>query len=299
LERARSQLERDFEKFGAEAELRQNDKIVVEWCRAPDAVYRRLQGDSDQDYELLSSFWNTKGYEFSTPIKGARQPLNVRYSVHNFPPLSSSSPSSTSYPNSTHSNLTYSSPRKMSANPMIAPAVSVDASTTQADLSISYDDSLMLSVSTWDDDYRETSGVASRQSTEDDGAARGSFPKRPRPSSSLPTTNSSGPTLPSAVDAPVTKVSVHRYQLQQVLRCSGCYQIFSRNPELAAVPVMSQACGHTLCRGCVVRKADDDYALTQIYQKTIPCPLCHVPHAFSPELHINQSLCAVLALLDS
>lgn len=278
---------------GSEAESRQNDKILIEWCRAPDAVYHRLHGDPDQDFEILASFWSTKGYEFSTPVKSARQPLNVRYTLHNFPPLSSGSPKN-SYPNPPLSAPRHHSPRK-SFNRKIVPTVSTDASTTYADPTISCDDSLMLSVSTWDDDYRG----------QDYDGTEGSFPKRSKHSDlsqTLSHTESEGPSSSASVLSPTLskgKVSIHRFQLQQVLRCNGCYQVFSRDPDALTIPAMSQACGHTLCRGCVVRKADEDYSLTGTYQRTVACPMCHAPDAFTPELHINHSLCAVIALLES
>lgn len=259
LERARSELEQTFGKVDPSS----TDKIVVEWCRAPEAVFRRLglTGDSDQDYEILSSFWNTKGYEFSTPVLSARQPLGVRYSMGRSP--DSSIDYSISNPNS---------------DSVILPTVSLDTSTTQADPSFLCDDSLMLSVSTAEEDWREFSAAQ----------GRGGDVRMTRPNSNQTTSRTK----------PIPKSTIHKFQLQQTLRCNGCYQVFSRDPDSFTIPVMSQACGHTICRGCVVRKADEDFAFAQSYQSTIWCPLCQAPDAFSQELHINQSLCAVIALLD-
>lgn len=306
LERARSKLYQEIQKYGAETEHLENESIVVEWCRVPDAVYQRLQGDSDQDYEVLASFWSTKGYEFSTPVASVKQVLKVRYSVHDFPPMSSST--SRSYPNPPLSNPHRKSKRNF--NPSVVSTVSADASTIQTDASVAGDDSLMLSECTWEgDNYPETTiGSTSRRRAKEEEEVGISLSKRPRhwapsqasvpPHASLPTATSASITSVPAAAPSASKVSIHRYQLQQVLRCAGCYQVFSRNPDVLRIPVMSQACGHTLCRGCVVRQADEDYALTQSYQNTISCPLCQSPNAFSPELHINHSLCSVIALLD-
>lgn len=279
LERARLELENAFGEVGPIAEFRQTDKIVVEWCRAPEAVYRRLMGDdSEKDFEILSTFWNTKGYEFSTPVVTARQPMLVRFSM--------SAPPSSAIDKQVISN-----------SGMVLPAVSLDESTDhQPDPSITCDDSLMLSMSTWDED-------SAVRFHEDRG---GIFPKRPSHISSHKSITNQARALVPASPHPMTpdaasssKSTIHKFQLQQTLRCGGCYEVFSRDPEQLTIPVMSQACGHTICRGCVVRKADEHFSFTQTYQNTVSCPLCNVPHAFSLELHINHSLCAVIALIDT
>jgi hypothetical protein len=248
------------------------DKIVVEWCRAPEAVFRKLVGDDSQDFEMLSSFWNTKGYEFSTPVVSARQPILVRFST-SAPPKSETAKNS---------------------NAMVLPSVSIDESTDQPDPSITCDDSLMLSVSTREDDSRhETPGVRWQEDR------RGNFPKRPSRHLNIQET-APAPASPAPIDAASSsKNAIHKFQLLQTLRCGGCYEVFSRDPDELTIPVMSQACGHSICRGCVVRNADEHYAFTQTYQNTVSCPLCNVPHAFSLELHINHSLCAVIALIDT
>jgi len=232
-----------------------------------------MGADSDQEYEILSSFWNTKGYEFSTPVMTARQPLSVHYSRG--PTQGLFSVEFTHHP--TDMDLPHT-------EGMILPTVSLDTSTTQADPSFLCDDSLIMSV----EDGQDYS--AARDS-------RGNFITKSKQHS-----NSNSPlrTSSSSTSSPTTtpKNTIHKYQLQQTLRCNGCYQVFSRDPDSFAIPVMSQACGHSICRGCVVRKADEDFAFTQTYADAICCPICQIPDAFSQELHINHSLCAVIALID-
>lgn len=251
LERARSNLEIELEP--GRTKLEKTDRIVVEWCRAPDAVYRRLgrMGDADQDFEILSSFWNTKGYEFGAPVISAKQPLGVHFRKELSMP-------------------TFIANKQ--AHMDLVPIISAETSSVQEDPSIC-GDSLMLSVSTWDGESQKLPAVQRRLSREP-------------PQYSGPISPTKGPVI-------------HKYQLQQTLRCSGCYQLFNRDPDQFTIPVMSQACGHTVCRGCVVRKADEDYEFAKEYQSTVSCPLCLVSHAFSQELHINHSLCAVIALVDS
>jgi hypothetical protein len=254
LERARSGLELEAARMDSPVkELDKTERIVVEWCRAPEKVYRQLglMVDSDQDYDILSSFWNTKGYEFAAPVISAKQPLEVHFGLRN-PELSNKQGVEQGIGN------------------LIIPTVSMEDSSVQGDPSITCDDSMILSVSTWDGESHNLSQHKRR---------------------------SHGPNQLAGSTA--SKIpSIHKFQLQQTLRCKGCYQVFSRDPNQFTIPVMSQSCGHTICRGCVVRKADQDYEFAEEYQSTVSCPLCHASNAFSQELHINHSLCSVIALID-
>jgi RING-type zinc-finger len=244
LERARSELE----QFNARMD--KTEQIVVEWCRAPEIVFKQLglMVDSDQDHDILSSFWSTRGHQFSTRVTSEKQHLEVHFDLHK--PVVSN--------------------KEWYARVLdfeIPPTVSMEASSENDDPSLECDDSLMLSVSTWD-------GESHHQ-------------KR----------RNHGPTHPTEA-APSKNPSIHKFQLQQTLRCRGCYQVFSRDPDHYTIPVMSQSCGHTICRGCVLRQADQDYDFAKEYQHTVSCPLCHATQAFSQQLHINHSLCSVIALID-
>eukprot|EP00934_Nitzschia_sp_Nitz4_P004249 Nitzschia sp. Nitz4//scaffold14_size191712//115389//116134//NITZ4_001733-RA/size191712-exonerate_est2genome-gene-0.137-mRNA-1//1//CDS//3329536957//4239//frame0 len=81
LEHAKTDLQSSFQRQGPLAEFRQMDKIVIEWCRAPDSLYNQLCGEEDQDLEVLSSFWNTNGYDFGAPVISSKKSLRVRFSV--------------------------------------------------------------------------------------------------------------------------------------------------------------------------------------------------------------------------
>ena len=253
LERARADLEQEVTRMDATGRaLYKSEKIVVEWCRAPEKVYRQLElmVDSDQDHDILSSFWSTKGYEFSAPVRSAKQPLDVHFVLR--------SPDISSKQGGANAN-----------DYLITPTISMDES-NHGDPDFVCDDSLILSVSTWDGESHSLAHQKRR--------GQGSTHLSGSVSSKTP--------------------SIHKYQLQQTLRCRGCYQVFSRDPNEFAIPVMSQSCGHTICRGCVVRKADQDYEFAKMYHSTVSCPLCNASDAFSQELHINHSLCSVIALID-
>jgi len=245
-------------------ELGRTETIVIEWCRAPEKVYSQLEllVNSDQDHDILSSFWNTKGYEFSSPAKSARQPLGVHFRLQ-------------------RPQIFTTSRNPHSVENIVTPVSSVDVSSVHEDPDFACDDSMILSVSTWD---AESSILAQQQQ------------QQQRPYSGYDNTSTY---LSGSVSSSNKNSTIQKFQLLQTLRCRGCCQVFSRDPNQFGIPVMSQSCGHTICRGCVIRKADQDYEFAKEYQRTVSCPLCHVADAFSQQLHINHSLCSVIALIDS
>eukprot|EP00536_Pseudo-nitzschia_multiseries_P002903 jgi/Psemu1/284051/fgenesh1_pg.41_\ len=131
--------------------------------------------------------------------------------------------------------------------------------------------------------------------------------------------------------------TVHKFQLQQTLRCPQCNKVFKSNPSGIAAPISSTACGHSICRNCchrqlskaARRRRDDELNMSsserlrstissdlfmcvdmnQVYtgsfeeeqqREAESCPICHVPKAFRHgKLHVNISLCMVLKLLDA
>ncbi|VEU34897.1 unnamed protein product [Pseudo-nitzschia multistriata] len=131
--------------------------------------------------------------------------------------------------------------------------------------------------------------------------------------------------------------TVHKYQLQQTLRCGYCTRVFRSNPSSPNAPIASQACGHSVCRNCCQarlaparrneQRRRDGHSMTgsELLRSTMAsdlfmcvdmdhvyseaeqeqrregesCPICSAPRAFKDgRLHVNESLCAVLRLLD-
>ena len=79
LEQARNKLKESFERLGPLAEFRQLDKMHIEWCRLPETMHKEICGDEDQDFEILTTFWNSKGYALSAPVISSREALRVRF----------------------------------------------------------------------------------------------------------------------------------------------------------------------------------------------------------------------------
>ena len=136
--------------------------------------------------------------------------------------------------------------------------------------------------------------------------------------------------------------AVHKFQLQQTMRCGFCMKVFKSSPSSLNTPIASQACGHSICRNCchqrlsssrkAARRRRDQNSLMdsserlrstissdlfmcgadmdQVYSaisfdeqsqhdECESCPICRVPKAFRHgKLHVNESLCVVLQLLD-
>jgi hypothetical protein len=115
--------------------------------------------------------------------------------------------------------------------------------------------------------------------------------------------------------------SVHKFQLQQTMRCGHCLKLFKSDPSSLLAPISSQTCGHSICRNCCYRRTGRRGNRNQRHPKQSltsdllvcvgdiqsmssfeddSCPICYAPSAFGgSKLHVNQSLCLVLKLLDS
>ena len=130
---------------------------------------------------------------------------------------------------------------------------------------------------------------------------------------------------------------IHKYQLQQTMRCGSCNKVFKSDPSSSHAPIISLSCGHSVCRSCchkrlaVARRHRDEIIMnsserlrntissdlfmcgmgdmSQVYasasfdhqlQQCEACPICHAPKAFRPgKLNVNESLRVVLKLLEN
>mmetsp|Transcript_21248 Transcript_21248/g.59093 ORF Transcript_21248/g.59093 Transcript_21248/m.59093 type:complete len:559 (-) Transcript_21248:2505-4181(-) len=129
---------------------------------------------------------------------------------------------------------------------------------------------------------------------------------------------------------------IHKFQLQQTLRCPQCNKVFKSNPSSIGAPISSNSCGHSICRNCCHkrlakaarrRREEDNMSSSERLRSTISsdlfmcvdmnqvytgsfeeqqeseaesCPMCHAAKAFRHgKMHVNISLCMVLKLLDA
>jgi len=126
---------------------------------------------------------------------------------------------------------------------------------------------------------------------------------------------------------------IDKFQLQQTMRCGYCLKTFESDRSGSIAPIASQACGHSICRSCCQqrlsssqrahrRRNENIYSserlrstissdlfmcmgdINQVYcssdeEDGESCPICRAPKAFRHgRLHVNESLCVVLKLLD-
>ena len=131
--------------------------------------------------------------------------------------------------------------------------------------------------------------------------------------------------------------TIDKFQLQQTIRCGYCLKVFKSDQSSLNTPIASQSCGHSICRNCCHerlstsrkarrRRRDKNMDSSQRLRSTIrsdlflcggdmnqvyssssddenedceSCPICRAPKAFRDgKLHVNESLCGVLILLD-
>jgi hypothetical protein len=111
--------------------------------------------------------------------------------------------------------------------------------------------------------------------------------------------------------------AVHKFQLQQTMRCGYCLKVFRSDHSSLLAPISSQSCGHSICRNCCFRRSSSKRGRSEkhtlssdllmcvgdMHSMSVDddssCPICHAPSAFgSGKLNVNQSLCLVLRLLE-
>lgn len=109
--------------------------------------------------------------------------------------------------------------------------------------------------------------------------------------------------------------AIHKFQLQQTMRCGNCLKVFRSDPNSLLAPIASQSCGHSICRNCCYQRSSrykrhtrhslsSDLLmcvgdLQSLALEDYSCPICQAPSAFEgSKLNVNHSLCLVLHLLD-
>mmetsp|Transcript_28816 Transcript_28816/g.32297 ORF Transcript_28816/g.32297 Transcript_28816/m.32297 type:complete len:786 (+) Transcript_28816:249-2606(+) len=131
---------------------------------------------------------------------------------------------------------------------------------------------------------------------------------------------------------------VHKSQLQQMMRCGYCLKVFKSTFSSLNAPIASNACGHSICRNCCHERLSSSRKVRRLRQNenmdsserlrrsisrdlfmcvgdinqvcssfddenvndiSESCPICNTPKAFRHgKLHVNESLCVVLKLLE-
>lgn len=117
-------------------------------------------------------------------------------------------------------------------------------------------------------------------------------------------------------ESPSRGGAIHKFQLQQTMRCGHCLKVFRSDANCLRVPIASQSCGHSICRNCCYRRSSANrrrpkHSLSSDLLMCVgdmrslsfdddSCPVCQSPSAFGgSQLHVNESLCLVLKLLDN
>lgn len=245
LEHARNKLKNSFKRLGPLAEFRQMDKIHIEWCKLPDTIHKEICGEEDQDFEILTTFWNSNGYALSAPVISSREALRVRFSDEEV--LSTAEPTSST--------------------------ISMDGSSSN-DGCISPSGPQEVSIESEEFGHYEVEVQAMTHFEEE------------RPTTKSNPINSSSQ-------------NIKRSSLEESLQCGCCHQLFSRDPLDPRIPILSRACGHSVCRSCVtIRMKNVGIYPSAGMPQGVECPLCNAPSAFGQVFDINHSLCAVIGLLD-
>lgn len=284
VEDAKRELLNLFDKLGPAAEFRQQDSLLIEWCGVPSDFCSQLTGDHDADLETLSSYWNTCRQNDGWTSEEAF--LRVRVSVDGRDQSSAAqkamiqSPGISIPTRSDGSDGTPSRQQRLMREGQDGTVAVVDAKQSETEM-------LLLS---------EVDNL--RRKCEELTAERLIMEKLLEEARER--------------ESPARSGAIHKFQLQQTMRCGGCLEVFKSDPSSLRAPILSRSCGHSICRNCCYRTArakrhslSSDLLMCvgdiiQVrHEGDDACPICKAANAFgSDRLHVNQSLCLVLKLLD-
>lgn len=304
-----------FEKLGPAAEFRQKDKLWIEWCGAPTDFCNQLTGKQDDDLETMWSFWNNcqKNDAWSSEQSFLRvrvsantqespqQLHHLRHHQHqklqqvqqlSYAPYSYHTPTREDVHAGTKTPTTLMS---SSVSRKIPSSTSMDTVSTVA--------STVPSIASEMEQRLQAEVENLRRKCEELTAERYIIEQQLEEERQR--------------HSPLRNGAIHKFQLQQTLRCGSCLKVFKSNPSSLLAPIASQACGHSICRNCCYRRSQPQprHSLSSDLLMCVDmsqlsddsCPICHIPHAFDAhgsgglggKLHVNQSLCTVLKLLDT
>jgi MSP (Major sperm protein) domain len=283
LDGAKQSLLDSFEKLGPAGEFRCTDTLSIEWCGVPTHFCNQLTDDHDQDLETLLSYWNSCHKNEGWACEQSY--LRVRVSVDD---------------NDSHHRQGI--PEHDTIRPSVAhrPRASLAQKVT---LTTSSSSSVSCS-SQVDETHKVLQAEIEnlRRKCEEITAERYLLEQQ------LEDVRERG--------SPSRGGAIHKFQLQQTMRCGHCLKVFRSDPNSLMAPIASQSCGHSICRNCCFRRSSPKrrspkHSLSSDLLMCVgdmqslsfdddSCPICQAPSAFgNSKLHVNQSLCLVLKLLDS
>ena len=360
LDEAKEELSSMFRKLGSTIEFQQNndDNLSIEWCGASTDFSNQLTEDYDKDFNTLLSYWDSSSHHhrnndcWSSEQSVLRIQINTdgkvcnNISPHHYhrrhqslevSPLSPSTattatitPTSSSSPSRSHeethhrysNNKNRASPSSLHRNGNIN-SEDIPINVSMETFSTRSETEHLLEAEVERLTYKCEELAAERYIMV--GQLKETSEKEERSSSSHCSGGSHG------------NGTIHKFQLQQTMRCGYCLKVFKSDQSTLNTPIASQSCGHSICRNCcherlsTSRKArrrrrnksmDSSQRLrstirsdlflcvgdmNQVYSSSSDdenddcesCPICRAPKAFRDgKLHVNESLCEVLKLLD-
>jgi MSP (Major sperm protein) domain len=280
LDDAKQGLLESFRQLGPAAEFLCTDTLLIDWCAVPTDFCNQLAEDDDQDLEILLSYWNSCHKDEGWSCE--KSSLRVRVSVDDKCKTGTS--------------------RHVSASPYRA---IVSGSHDVVPHFAPYGSSTSTSPSEMDDSYKMLQAEIEnlRRKCEEMTAERYILEQQLEDARERESHNCGGG-------------AIHKFQLQQTMRCGCCLKVFRSDANSVMAPIASQSCGHSICRNCCFRgssryrrrpkhslSSDLLMCVGDMHSLSLDdgsCPICQAPAAFcGPKLNVNHSLCLVLKLLDS
>jgi hypothetical protein len=280
LDDAKQELLESFRKLGPAAEFLCADTILIDWCAVPTDFCNQIAEDHDEDLEILLSYWNSCDNDEGWSCE--KSYLRVRVSVDERDKEGIS--------------------RHLSASPRRA---IVSGTHDNVPHFTQHGSTWSTSPSEMDDHHKMLQAEIEnlRRKCEEMTAERYILEQQLEDARERENPNCRGG-------------AIHKFQLQQTMRCGRCLKVFRSDASSGMAPIASQSCGHSICRNCCFHRLSryrrkPKHSLSSDLLMCVgdmqsmsldddSCPICHAPAAFGGhKLHVNHSLCLVLKLLDS
>ncbi|KAG7357117.1 MSP major sperm protein domain containing protein [Nitzschia inconspicua] len=277
LDDAKQSLLESFKKLGPAAEFRCTDTLLIEWCGVPSDFCNQLTNDHDQDIETLMSYWNSCHKNEGWCCEQSY--LRVRVSVDD-----------------KDQHYQHCIPKQT----LCRPGTNSESEMPPHNISLRNSSS-----SEMDETYNilklEIENL--RRKCEEMTAERYLLEQQLEDVRER--------------DCPSRGGAIHKFQLQQTMRCGHCLKVFRSDAKSLRAPIASQSCGHSICRNCCFGRSSSTQRrrskhtlssdllmcvgdLQNLSFEDDSCPICQAPSAFGGStLHVNESLCLVLKLLDN
>lgn len=263
LDEAKEELLGTFRKLGKAADSQQNDKLSIEYCHASTSLCNRLTNDYEKDFDALLSFWDRSSRKSDWKTGKSHLQIEMNHADANgyeniissrrFQQSLLASPMSPSTATTATASITptssSSSPSRSQEKQNCCP--SKNHCNSLSSVNTSYEnDNIPVNVST---------GTTVATQFEAKNLMEAEVERLRSKCEKLTIERYIVEGQLKEVREKVERSScnnmhdddvVYKSQIERNVRCGHCMKVFTSDVHSMHTPIVSQACGHSICRNC-------------------------------------------------